>query len=179
MVYVALLRGINVGGHVVKMDRLRTLFAELGYANVRTYIQSGNVCFETAENNRQLLTQTIEHHLRHALGYAVPVFLRTIPELEAILALDPLNGEKPAPDQRLCILFAANPIPNHLALPLRSPKNDMEILRVTEREAYVMWYLINGRPPASDAFLDKTLGSPLTSRFVHTTAKMVEAVKQE
>ena len=43
MLYIALLRGINVGGHVVKMERVRELFAELGFTNVRTYIQSGNV----------------------------------------------------------------------------------------------------------------------------------------
>ena len=178
MMYVALLRGINVGGHMVKMDRLRKLFAELGFANVRTYIQSGNVFFETADENRELLTQAIEQHLRSALGYAVPVFLRTIPELEAVLAVDPLNGERPAPDQRLCIVFAANPFPGALALPMRSPKNDMEIIHATEREALVIWYIINGRPPASDDFLVKTLGTPLTTRFFHTTAKMVEAAKQ-
>lgn len=178
MVYVALLRGINVGGHMVKMDALRKLFVELGFGNVRTYIQSGNVFFETDEGNRELLTQTIEQHLRAALGYAVPVFLRTIPELESVLALDPLHGEQPAPDQRLCVLFAANSIPGNLALPMRSPKNDVEIMQVTEREALVMWYIINGRPPASDDFLAKTLGTPLTTRFFHTTAKMVEAAKQ-
>jgi uncharacterized protein (DUF1697 family) len=178
MVYVALLRGINVGGHMVKMERLRGLFAELGFARVRTYIQSGNVFFESPEDDREALTQTIEQHLRQALGYAVPVFLRTIPELEHVLSLDPLKGAPVPPDQRLCIVFAANPIPDNLALPLRSPKGDMEILHVTEREALVVWYIINGRPPASDDFLAKTLGSTLTTRFFHTTAKMVEAAKQ-
>lgn len=178
MVYVALLRGINVGGHMVKMERLRALFAELGFTNVRTYIQSGNVFFETSEDDREALTQAIEQHLREALGYEVPVFLRTIPELENLLSLDPLNGEKPTPDMRLCIVFAANPIPDNLTLPLRSAKNDMEILHVTQREAIVVWYIINGRPPASDNFLVKAIGTPLTTRFFHTTAKMVEAAKQ-
>ena len=178
MVYVALLRGINVGGHMVKMEHLRELFTELGFAHVRTYIQSGNVFFESSAEDRAALTQAIEQHLRQALGYAVPVFLRTIPELEHVLALDPLNGEPVPADQRLCIVFAANPIRGNLTLPLRSPKGDMEILQVTEREAIVVWYIINGRPPASDDFLAKTLGSTLTTRFFHTTAKMVEAAKQ-
>src|SRR5215469_403332 len=178
MVYVALLRGINVGGHVVKMERLRALFAELGFAYVRTYIQSGNVFFETPEDDREALARTIEQHLREALGYAVPVYLRSIPELESILALDPMNGQPVPTDQRLCIVFAANPLPRDLALPLWSPKGDMEIRLVTEREAIVVWYIINGRPPASDDFLAKTLGGPLTSRFFHTMGKMVEAAKQ-
>ncbi|HLJ81639.1 MAG TPA: hypothetical protein VKT52_09145, partial [Ktedonobacterales bacterium] len=91
---------------------------------------------------------------------------------------DPLNGGPVPVDQRLCIVFAASPIRGNLTLPLRSPKGDMEILQVTQREALVMWYVINGRPPASDDFLAKTLGSTLTTRFFHTTAKMVEAAKQ-
>ncbi|HEV2405968.1 MAG TPA: DUF1697 domain-containing protein, partial [Ktedonobacterales bacterium] len=77
MRYIALLRGVNVGGHVVKMERLRALFAELGLSNVRTYIQSGNVFFDTEQTDRVALTASIEEHLRAALGYAVPVFLRT------------------------------------------------------------------------------------------------------
>lgn len=176
--YVALLRGINVGGHVVKMERLRELFAELGFARVRTYIQSGNVFFDSAENDRAALTQTIERHLHQALGYAVPVFLRTIPELEQVLALDPLRGEKVPPDQRLCIAFAARPIPRDLALPLWSPKNDTQILHATPLEALVVWYIINGRPPVSQDFLEAALGSKVTTRFFHTTAKILEAAKQ-
>ena len=67
---IAFLRAINVGGHTVKMDRLRTLFEELGYANVATYIASGNVIFEMPRMSTQTLEAQIEHHLQQALGYA-------------------------------------------------------------------------------------------------------------
>src|SRR5579872_787535 len=76
MRYIAFLRGINVGGHTVKMERLRQLFTELGLAHVRTYIQSGNVFFETTDSDRARVTGTIEEHLHKVLGYEVPVFLR-------------------------------------------------------------------------------------------------------
>lgn len=179
MLYVALLRGINIGGHMVKMERLRELFAELGFSGVRTYIQSGNVFFERpSEDERAALTAMIERHLRAALGYEVPTFLRTIPELERILALDPMQGEKVPPDQRLCIAFAANPISSDLALPLWSPKRDTQILQTTPLEAVVVWYIINGRPPVSQGFLEKALGGKVTTRFFHTTAKMLEAARQ-
>jgi uncharacterized protein (DUF1697 family) len=178
VVYVALLRGINVGGHVVKMERLRALFAELGFANVRTYIQSGNVFFETDEEDRAALAGVIERHLRDALDYAVPVCVRTVPELERVLALDAFQERPATPETRLCVVFAASPIADGLILPLWSPKRDMEIVHVTQGEAFVVWYLINGRPPAADAFLAKTLGSQVTTRFYHTTAKILEAAKQ-
>lgn len=175
MLYIALLRGVNVGGHVVKMDRLRALFAELGFTNVRSYIQSGNVFFETEERDREALTGRIEGHLREALGYAVAVFLRTVPELQRVVASAAFHHLNVTADMRLCVVFLAEPLATTLALPYRSPKNDVEIVAATEREAYVVWYLINGRPPAAQSF--KPLGDRNTTRFFHTVAKILEAAK--
>ncbi|MBV8821306.1 MAG: DUF1697 domain-containing protein [Ktedonobacteraceae bacterium] len=176
MLCIALLRGINVGGHVVKMGRLRELFTELGFTQVRTYIQSGNVFFETAQTDRETVTQTIEQHLHKALGYEVAVFLRTIPELEQIMALDPFQHLNVTPDMRLCVVFTDKLIPHTLALPLRSPKNDMEVVYTTNHEAFTVWYLINGRPPAAQGF--KVLGDRTTTRFFHTVAKILQAAEK-
>ncbi|HEX5688887.1 MAG TPA: DUF1697 domain-containing protein, partial [Roseiflexaceae bacterium] len=84
--YIAFLRAINVGGHVVKMDRLRALFVELGFADVATFIASGNVIFETPEANVLALEAQIERHLHQALGYEVATFIRTPAELATIAA---------------------------------------------------------------------------------------------
>jgi uncharacterized protein (DUF1697 family) len=175
MLYIALLRGINVGGHTVKMERLRELFMDLGFTHIRTYIQSGNVFFETELTDRTALTQMIEQHLYTALGYMVPVFLRTIPEFEQIMEIAPFKHLNVTPDMRLCIVFTAERIPDTLALPLRSQKNDMEIIHATDHEAFIIWYLINGRPPASQGF--KELGDITTTRFFHTAAKILQAAK--
>ncbi len=177
---IALLRGINVGGHVVKMERLRELFAELGLTGVRTYIQSGNVFFEAAlanEEEREALTRTIEGHLRAALGYEVPTCLRTVAELERTLALSPFTDADVASDTRLNLVFARSPFPAGLALPAWSAKRDMEIRQITEREAFVVWYLKDGRVTSSQDFLEKALGSRVTSRFLHTMVKMLEVAR--
>jgi uncharacterized protein (DUF1697 family) len=86
---IAFLRAINVGGHTVKMDRLRTLFAELGLANVATYIASGNVIFETPKTSTGKLEVQIEQHLQQALGHEVITFVRTVPEVAAIVGYAP------------------------------------------------------------------------------------------
>ena len=180
MRYIALLRGINVGGHQVKMERLRALFAEVGLANVRTYIQTGNVFFdtdETDERDRGALTAAIEAHLLQALGYAVPTVLRTVEELERALALDPFKDMTVTDDMRLTIVFAASPIPSALELPLWSARRDMQIVAATELDAFVIWYLINGRPPSDGKFIERALGGQVTSRFFHTSAKILEAAK--
>jgi uncharacterized protein (DUF1697 family) len=159
------------------MVRLRALFAELGLTSVRTYIQSGNVFFESEQTDRDALTRSIERHLRDALGYDVPVFLRTVPELEQILALDPFRAMDVTDDMRLCITFTADPIAPDLALPLYSAKRDMAIVHTTDHEAFVVWYLIDGRPPANSSILEKALGARTTTRFFHTTAKILQAAR--
>src|SRR5690348_3020315 len=73
--WVALLRGINVGGHTVTMARMRELFGELGFGGVRSYIQSGNIFFQSDEPDRPALRGRIEQHLQATLGYAVPTCL--------------------------------------------------------------------------------------------------------
>ena len=86
-VYIALLRGINVGGQRVKMDHLRELFTQLDFSNVRSYIQTGNVFFETTEEDVRGIQERIEDHLKTSLGYAVAVCLRTATQLQKVIDL--------------------------------------------------------------------------------------------
>jgi uncharacterized protein (DUF1697 family) len=83
--YVALLRAINVGGHVVKMDRLRTVFEALRFGRVETFIASGNVLFDSGESDTAALEQMIETRLEKELGYEVTTFLRRPAELSTIV----------------------------------------------------------------------------------------------
>jgi len=177
-IYVALLRGINVGGHNVKMNMLRGHFAELGFVNVRSYIQSGNVFFESAETNRRTLRSVIETHLQSALGYAVPTCLRTIDELEAVLARDPFRDVEVTPDTRLSINFLAEPSTIDLSLPYQTSDGAYEVIDRTDSELFVVWRLQNGRPGNSYGQIEKHLSVPLTSRFWHTTAKILAAAKK-
>jgi uncharacterized protein (DUF1697 family) len=178
MRYLAFLRGINVGGHNVKMEQLRAHFAELGLAEARTHIQSGNVSFEAAERDRESLARAIEGHLQARLGYPVPTFLRTLPELDHLLALDPFQHLSVTPEMRLCLVFTSGAIPHNLALPLFSPRRDVEIIHTTEQDAFVVWHLVDGRVSNPDSFLERTLGGKTTTRFFHTTARLVEAARQ-
>lgn len=178
MTYIALLRGINVGSHVVKMDYLRQLFMELGFTNVRSYIQSGNIFFESSNPNKEELITKIEEHLKNRLGYSVSTCLRSITELEQVLALDPFQAIPDSPELRFCVLFTSEVMPMDLRLPTVSPKKDLDIIAITPNEAYVVWHIINGRPPAS-TFLDKTLGVQATSRFFHTLKKILDAAKKD
>jgi len=176
MIYIALLRGINVGGHRVKMDRLQGIFAELGCKNVSSYIQSGNIFFESERTDRDVLTQEIEQHLFEQLHFEVPTFLRTIAEIEELIAANPFVDATASEDKRLCVLFTSELIPDTLGLPMRSIKNDVEIIKTTRFEAFMVWHLINGKAPSNQSL--NLLGYKTTIRFLHTLVKILEAVRK-
>ena len=98
--FIAFLRGINVGGHRVKMDRLRELFEELGLEDVSTFIASGNVIFSADSGDVQSLRVKIEEGLAKGLGYDVPTFLRTPAQLSVLrhrgLLVDPRQAQRVA-----------------------------------------------------------------------------------
>jgi len=86
---VAFLRGINVGGHVVRKEELQKAFASLGFSNVATLRQSGNVIFETDETDLEATRARIEKQLKGLLGYEVAVFVRTLPQLREVARKSP------------------------------------------------------------------------------------------
>jgi uncharacterized protein (DUF1697 family) len=175
--YIALLRGINVGGHTVKMEQLRRLFEELGFEQVRSYIASGNLFFESDDTNVAALTTRIEQHLAADLGFEVPTFLRTVDELDTTLQGAPFTLDGPSPDERFCIVFTQAPIPDSVEVPSTSANGDMELIGVGDRAAYVVWHLKDGRPPSSN-FAERTLPTPATTRFFHTSHNILEAARK-
>ena len=83
--YAALLRGINVSGHKkVPMAELRTLLTELGHADVRTYLQSGNAVFSSASGDEDALTAQLEQAIEERFGFAVPCLIRNGPYLASV-----------------------------------------------------------------------------------------------
>jgi uncharacterized protein (DUF1697 family) len=89
--YVAFLRGINLGKRRIKMDRLASLFGELGFAGVETFIASGNVLFESKVRNDLKLALLIERHLAKSLSYEADTFIRTHEEVSAVAAFQPFS----------------------------------------------------------------------------------------
>ncbi|MDB4885417.1 MAG: uncharacterized protein JWN79_855 [Gemmatimonadetes bacterium] len=133
--YVALLRAINVGGRVVKMDRLRQLFTELGYTDVQTFIASGNVMFDAPDRNVAALERAIEGHLRAALGYDVETFVRTAAELATIASLEPFGADTDE-GRTVYVAFLREPPPASYLERLMSFQSGTDDFRVIARESY-------------------------------------------
>ena len=108
--YIAFLRAINVGGHTVKMERLRQIFESLEFSSVETFIASGNVLFEVSSKNTAALARRIESKLREALGYEVVTFIRTHAELEEIASYRPFPRGQLDQAAALNIAFLVEPL---------------------------------------------------------------------
>ncbi len=104
--YIALLRGINVGGHkIVKMDALREAFAAMGFGDVATYVQSGNVVFKAPAKISENVAAKIEEMLLRRFDMSVPVIVRTAQEMQAVLGNNPFLKEKGIATDKLHVTF--------------------------------------------------------------------------
>jgi uncharacterized protein (DUF1697 family) len=169
--YVAFLRAINVGGHVVKMDQLRALFEALKLRKVETMIASGNVLFDApAALSVDALEQRIEQRLQKALGYEVTTFLRTPDEMAAIVAHEPFAADSSA--HAIYVAFLKAPPTNEARQKLLSFSDDVDQVDAKGREVY--WKARKGTSAStfSGALLEKTLGMPATLRNITTVRKL-------
>lgn len=173
--YVALLRGINVGGSkLIKMAELGRIFTSLGLKNVKTYIQSGNVLFESSKTDPIALTKEIEKGLHAAVGFEVPVVLRTIAELEAIVKLDPFKKVKSDANAKLFVTFLVDPPKSKPKIPLLSPRKDCEIIQLTGREVFTVAFAMpNGRSAEFMVLIEKEFGKSVTTRNWNTVIKIL------
>lgn len=170
--YVAFLRAINVGGRTVKMDLMRRLFEALGFANVETFIASGNVVFESGSKNAQVLEQRIENKLREVLGYEVATFIRTGAELASIASYRPFSQAALDAAAALNIAFLADGLDDKSEQKLLALRTDIDDFHAHGREIYWLCRRKQSESKINNAVLEKTLGQKLTLRGVKTLEKM-------
>ena len=171
--YIALLRAINITGRTVKMDRLRALFAELGLANVSTYIASGNVLFD-ADGAAEALETRIEAHLQDALGYAVTTFLRTPAEIAAVAEHKPFAAPEVEAAFGLMIAFLKRPPDEAATARLMSYRRASDDFAVHGREVYWLRHTQQSETNFAGATLERVLKMPATVRSVTTVRKLAE-----
>lgn len=169
--YVALLRAINVGGHVVKMDQLRTLFEALAFRNVRTFIASGNVVFDAPPRRATDLEGSIEAHLKKALGYEVTTFLRSAAELVNVVDRAPFSDQD-LTDASIYVLFLKDRISPAGRTALRSLRTDLDDFDASGREVFWLRRQVKARAGEPPPPLERVLKSPATSRNMTTVRKL-------
>ncbi|HEY4431798.1 MAG TPA: DUF1697 domain-containing protein [Paenibacillus sp.] len=178
--YIALLRGINVGGNkIIKMQDLKTMFQSLGFHNVRTYIQSGNVVFESDEESENLLSEIIERQIHEVFGFEVAVMIRTLAEMVEVIANNPFQLSEPEAFKRWYVSFLpAEPSVEALDK-LRIYEDGPDKIRFVGREMYVLYDVSVSQSPLFKVPFDKILGMSVTARNWNTVNKLVTMGRME
>ena len=171
--HLALLRGVNVGGHAkIAMADLRRVFADLGHNDVTTHIQSGNVLF-TPSVDPSDLAESLERGIARELGVTTTVLLRTKGDLDRIVRGNPLRGCDADP-AKLHVAFLATPPDPRRVTGFEAPPGSTEEFAFADREVFLYYPDGYGRTKLSNAYIERRLGVAATTRNWRVVTKLRE-----
>lgn len=176
--YIAFHRAINVSGtKIIKMEYLRQLFSDMGFKNVASYIQSGNVYFEAPKSKNETLSKKIEQHLKKELGFEVETMVRTIDELAAIADADPFKNIADDGNAVVYVGFLSEEPTKEKQDVLLSFNNKVDECTIIGTELYILRYKDKGKARFENKFMEHKLKVVCTTRNRKTLYKLLELYK--
>ena len=176
MRYAAFLRNVNLGrpGSPTR-DQLEAAFLDAGAASAASFQVNGTLVFTPAPGMRpRALAQRARAHLRTSCGMREPLFVRAVAELEALVASDPFAGQVAGGRDACCITFLGAPCRPLPALPLVSPRGDLELLRSDDTHVLSISRWVGASAGSPNAWLERHFGEPATTRNWRTVVRLVE-----
>ena len=174
MKFAAFLRGINVGGkNKIKMETLREVCASIGFQNVKTYINSGNIIFETPESDDKILAVNIEDAIEKEFGLKIKTLVRSIAEIEKISKNNPFNGQFEN-DKDLHVFFLDEELPHEKRDLLLSNNNENEQFAVRNQEIFCLLKISVLDSLIGKDYIAKKLKVSATARNWRTVNKILE-----
>jgi uncharacterized protein (DUF1697 family) len=171
--YIALLRGINVGGHhKVPMADLRTTLEKLGFENIVTLLNSGNVIFDGLPKDTESLEKLISGTLEKTFGFPVPTRVRTSNTMYQLFQDAPFKAIKMHKDIRLYISFLKKNTQSDLELPWKSPDNSYQIIEKRDTTILSVLDLSMAKTPKAMVALEKFFGTDITTRNWNTIERI-------
>jgi len=174
---IALLRAVNVGGRKLPMAQLRALCGELGWAEVETYIQSGNLVF-TAAGKADAIEARLETAIKDRFGLDVPVIVRTAAQWSACAAANPFPKAAADEPNRLQLLVSKRPPEKDSADKLMERAQSGETVKAAGGALWFHFPEGVGTSKLTPAIIDKAAGSPSTSRNWRTVLKLQEMAEK-
>jgi uncharacterized protein (DUF1697 family) len=178
-VIISMLRAVNVGGHnKIKMDALRALYESLGFRDVQSYVQSGNVVFRTKERDLHALTTRIQDRIEKRFGFRPGVVLRTRSELGDVIRRNPFAKRRDIEPNKFLVTFLASEPDAEALDKARTIKTAPEEVKFDGREVFI--YFPNGmaRPKISLPAIERALGTSGTGRNWNSVNKLLEIAEK-
>jgi uncharacterized protein (DUF1697 family) len=175
--YVSMLRGINVGGKTqIRMDSLRGIYEDLGFSKVRSYVQSGNVVFESIEQDRSGLEKRIEAHIERICGFSIPVFIRQAHELHEVLTCNPFLYDRNEEASNLHVTFLHQSPPESTWSGLVAPSGIVDEFARGELAVYLYCPNGYGKTKLTNGFFERRLDVCVTTRNWNTVNALYKMV---
>lgn len=166
--YVAMLRGIGPTNPNMKGEKLKTLFEELGFANVQTVLASGNVIFKSPDSNTNLMAERIEKALTQKLGFSSRAIIRSQAEIQKLIDRDPFKGLAHNKETYLLVTFFRRKPNIAFKLPYRPDNKPYTLIGRIDNAVYGSISLTTGKTPDYMSWLEKQFGKNITSRTPKT-----------
>lgn len=174
MRYVALLRGINVGGNMmIKMTDLKSSFEKLGFKNVATYINSGNLAFDAPKAAEEKICTKIEKAIEKDFGLSIQIMVRDQAAIKDVLENNPFDGQYETHKQ-MHVLFLKDEMPKDKQEVLITENTENEKFAVRNREIYALLKLGVADSLLGKGFIEKKLKVRTTGRNWRTVQKLAE-----
>jgi uncharacterized protein (DUF1697 family) len=173
--YIAILRGINVGGNKsIRMETLKESFKKLGFRNVTTYVQSGNIIFNGEEQSTAKLELKIEEQIKVDFGYEVPVIVLTASFLQNVVENNPFTNDSKKDHAFLHVTFLSRQPENSDIKLIEKKKLGGEEIIFSERAIYLYCPDGYGRTNLNNNFLEKKLKVTATTRNWKTANELLK-----
>lgn len=173
---IALLRAVNVGGVKVSMADLKTLLVDLGFEDVRTLLNSGNVVFRSKGTNGMDLEEALEKEFAKRAGRPTEFFVRTAEEWKSIIDRNPMTDQARRDPGHLLLVVLKRAPSNQEVESLRAAIVGPEIVQADGKQAYIYYPAGVGQSKLTAKLIEKHLGSPGTGRNWNTVLKLAAMV---
>lgn len=175
---VSLLRGINVGGHKkIKMADLRELYASLGFRQVRSLLQTGNVVFETDEADMALVKARLEAGIADRFGFAVPLIMRSPAAFKSVFKRHPFTDAQLAEPRKIAVVFLPEAASAKAVETLRQGNPGREFIQADGSELFVFYTDGQARSKLDNSRIERALGLPSTARNWNTCNRLMKLLE--
>lgn len=177
--YISILRGINVSGQkLIKMEALRKMYENMGFQNVITYVQSGNVIFSTNEEEPNIMAKTISDQIQLVFGFDVPLIVLTIDQLERIINDNPFANNTDKLGYHLYVTFLSSAPDYSVKSIIENKKQSDEEIHFSDHAIYLYCPTGYGKTKLNNNFLESKLNVVATTRNWQTTNELLKLARE-
>ncbi|MBS7253945.1 DUF1697 domain-containing protein [Flavobacterium branchiicola] len=172
--HLALLRGINVSGHnMMKMEALKSMLENIGFKNVRTYLQSGNVFVDTEEESASKVGFMIKQEIFKVFGHEVPTVVITKSDLEACFANNPFLKAKDVDTKKLYVAFVSVALKKENINDLKISQFKPDEASIDENRIFIKYDIGAGKTRFDQKYIEKKLNVVATIRNWNTVTNLL------